>query len=64
MLLVLGDRVAGSPDDPMVRMRFSSYFGALISLFVEWTEGSLGDDREAFVRHVVGLSEQLLTPVA
>lgn len=52
---VLGDHIPGSPDDPAVRMHFSAVFGALISLFVEWTEGSLGTDRDAFVRHVVSV---------
>nr|WP_276514829.1 TetR/AcrR family transcriptional regulator [Nocardia transvalensis] len=51
----------GSPDDPLVRMRFSGFFGAVISLFVEWTEGSLGTDRDAFVRHVAGIAAPLLT---
>ncbi|MFD6397169.1 TetR/AcrR family transcriptional regulator [Nocardia sp. NPDC060249] len=60
-LAVLGDRVAGSPDDPRVRMRFSALFGALISLFVEWTEGSLGTDRDAFAGHVTAVATQLMS---
>ncbi|MEV0251831.1 TetR family transcriptional regulator [Nocardia sp. NPDC050712] len=59
-LAALGDRFAGSPDDPGVRMRFSALFGAMISLFVEWTEGGLGTDRDAFVRHVTAVATQLL----
>jgi len=61
VLGVLGDHVEGSPDDPAVRMRFSAVFGALISLFVEWTEGSLGSDRDAFVRHVTSVVLGLLS---
>ena len=61
-LAILGDLVPGSPDDPAVRMRFSAVFGAIISLFVEWTEGSLGDDRDAFVRHVTWVVLGLLAP--
>ncbi|MFE3987838.1 TetR/AcrR family transcriptional regulator [Nocardia tengchongensis] len=56
----LGDLVTGSIDDPQLRMRFSALFGALISLFVEWTEGSLGADRDAFVRHVSTVTTQLI----
>ncbi|MEU2257751.1 hypothetical protein [Nocardia xishanensis] len=41
-------------------MRFSALFGALISLFVEWTEGSLGADRRAFVDHVTEVAKQLI----
>ncbi|MEV6217289.1 TetR/AcrR family transcriptional regulator [Nocardia sp. NPDC051833] len=63
-LAVLGDRVTGSPDDPGVRMRFSALFGALISLFVEWTEGSLGTDRDAFATHVTAVATQLLSEVS
>ncbi|WP_084478605.1 TetR/AcrR family transcriptional regulator [Nocardia jejuensis] len=59
-LAALGDRVTGSPEDPSVRMRFSALFGALISLFVEWTEGSLGTDRDAFATHVTAVAIQLL----
>lgn len=56
----LGDLVAGSPEDTQVRMRFSALFGALISLFVEWTEGSLGTDRDAFIRHASSVATQLI----
>ncbi|MEV0061956.1 TetR/AcrR family transcriptional regulator [Nocardia sp. NPDC050718] len=63
-LAVLGDRVTGSPDDPRVRMRFSALFGALISLFVEWTEGSLGTDRDAFATHVTAVATQLLSEIS
>ncbi|MEV6071114.1 TetR family transcriptional regulator [Nocardia sp. NPDC052001] len=56
----LGHLFPGSPDDPEVRMRFSALFGALISLFVEWTEGNLGTDRDAFVRHTTTVATQLL----
>ncbi|MEU4707882.1 TetR family transcriptional regulator [Nocardia salmonicida] len=60
----LGDRIVGSPDDPYVRMRFSALFGALISLFVEWTEGSLGTDRNAFASHVTTVATQLMSEVS
>lgn len=63
-LAVLGDHVTGSPDDPGVRMRFSALFGALISLFVEWTEGSLGTDRDAFATHVTAVATQLLSEIS
>ncbi|MFE6861287.1 TetR/AcrR family transcriptional regulator [Nocardia sp. NPDC057668] len=56
----LGDRVTGSPDDPATRMRFSTLFGALISLFIEWTEGSLGADRAAFADHATRVVVLLL----
>ena len=35
-----------------VKMQYATVFGAIISLFIEWTEGNLGSDREAFVDHV------------
>lgn len=37
---------------PRVKMQYATVFGALISLFIEWTEGNLGEDRAAFVEHV------------
>ncbi|WP_084484224.1 TetR/AcrR family transcriptional regulator [Nocardia anaemiae] len=58
----LGGLIGGAPDDPLVRMRFSALFGALISLFVEWTEGNLGTDRRAFVDHVTEVAKQLVGP--
>lgn len=57
---VLAGRVDADPDDPATKMVFSAVLGALISLFVEWTEGNLGDDRDAFVRHTVGVVSKLL----
>jgi hypothetical protein len=33
-------------------MRFATLFGGPISLFIEWTEGNLGDDRAEFADHV------------
>ncbi|MEV4153122.1 TetR/AcrR family transcriptional regulator [Nocardia salmonicida] len=60
----LGDRIVGSADDPYVRMHFSALFGALISLFVEWTEGSLGTDRNAFASHVTTVATQLMSEVS
>ncbi|MCU1647481.1 MAG: Transcriptional regulator, TetR family [Nocardia sp.] len=60
----LGDRIVGSPDDPGVRMRFSALFGAIISLFVEWTEGSLGTDRDAFATHLTAVVTQLMSGVS
>lgn len=35
-----------------VKMQYATVFGALISLFIEWTEGNLGSDQEVFVEHV------------
>lgn len=45
---------SGSPadDSPGIKMHYATVFGAIISLFLEWTEGNLGDDRAAFVDHV------------
>ncbi|MFD6213800.1 TetR/AcrR family transcriptional regulator [Nocardia salmonicida] len=63
-IAALGDRIAGSPDDPSVRMHFSALFGALISLFVEWTEGSLGTDRHAFASHVTTVAKQLMSEIS
>ncbi len=60
-LAALGDRIVGSPDDPSVRMHFSALFGAMISLFVEWTEGSLGTDRDAFAGHATAVATQLMS---
>ncbi|NKZ10893.1 TetR/AcrR family transcriptional regulator [Mycolicibacterium septicum DSM 44393] len=34
------------------KMQYATVFGAIISLFIEWTEGNLGSDQEAFVDHV------------
>ncbi|WP_433621976.1 TetR/AcrR family transcriptional regulator [Nocardia sp. CA-120079] len=57
--LLLGGIVTGDPGDPKVRMRYSALSGAIISLFIEWTEGNLGDDRGAFVAHVASVAERL-----
>jgi AcrR family transcriptional regulator len=47
---------AAHPDDlNRTKMHYATQFGAIISLFLEWTEGNLGDDRAAFVDHVVGV---------
>ncbi|WP_166908212.1 TetR/AcrR family transcriptional regulator [Mycobacterium sp. DL440] len=35
-----------------VKMQYATVFGALISLFIEWTEGNLGSDHDEFVDHV------------
>ena len=45
--------LAGNPTD--LKMHYATMFGALISLFLEWTEGNLGDDRAAFVDHVIAV---------
>ncbi|MFD3745301.1 TetR/AcrR family transcriptional regulator [Nocardia sp. NPDC058633] len=63
-MAAVGDRIAGSPDDPGVRMHFSALFGAMISLFVEWTEGSLGTDRDAFARHATAVATQLMREIS
>ncbi|MGY0498614.1 TetR/AcrR family transcriptional regulator [Nocardia sp. FBN12] len=63
-IAALGDRIAGSPDDPRVRMHFSALFGAMISLFVEWTEGNLGTDRHAFASHATAVATQLMSDIS
>lgn len=35
-----------------VKMQYATAFGAIISLFIEWTEGNLGSDHDVFVDHV------------
>jgi len=39
-------------DPTMVDLHYTTVFGAVFALFLEWTEGNLGDDQEAFVEHV------------
>lgn len=43
----------GDPADAL--MHYATVFGAVIALFVEWTDGTFGDDRDAFVDHVTGV---------
>lgn len=54
--LTLGSvAVPGAADDAAsarTKMQYATVFGAIISLFIEWTEGNLGSDHEAFVDHV------------
>ncbi|MCV7333536.1 MULTISPECIES: TetR/AcrR family transcriptional regulator [Mycolicibacterium] len=38
-----------------VKMQYATVFGAIISLFIEWTEGNLGSDLEMFVDHVTAM---------
>ncbi|MCG7607861.1 hypothetical protein BA059_22945 [Mycolicibacterium sp. (ex Dasyatis americana)] len=38
-----------------VKMQYATVFGAIISLFIEWTEGNLGSDQEMFVDHVTNM---------
>ncbi|MEB3031870.1 TetR/AcrR family transcriptional regulator [[Mycobacterium] nativiensis] len=53
----------GPPDDSaQSKMHYATLFGAIISLFLEWTEGNLGDDRTAFVDHVT--ATVLASPLA
>ncbi|OBJ68006.1 hypothetical protein A5643_16150 [Mycobacterium sp. 1274756.6] len=53
----------GPPDDSdLSKMHYATLFGAIISLFLEWTEGNLGDDRAAFVDHVT--ATVLASPLA
>lgn len=44
----------GDDDDASarVKMQYATVFGAIISLFIEWTEGNLGSDQELFAEHV------------
>ncbi|OBK52715.1 hypothetical protein A5656_24335 [Mycobacterium gordonae] len=53
---------SAAADLPAVKMQYATMFGAIISLFIEWTEGNLGDDRCAFVDHVTDLL--LASPLA
>ncbi|MGV0806593.1 hypothetical protein [Mycolicibacterium setense] len=51
-------------DLATVKMHYATVFGAIISLFLEWTEGNLGDDRAKFVDHVTAvLDSSPLSPV-
>ncbi|CAJ1583990.1 helix-turn-helix domain-containing protein [[Mycobacterium] wendilense] len=44
------------------KMHYATTIGAIISLFIEWSEGNLGEDRDAFVTYV---TEMLMaSPVA
>lgn len=45
-----------------VRLPARTVFGAIISLFIEWTEGNLGSDQEVFVEHVT--STLLASPLS
>lgn len=47
-----GAPLAQGEDSVRSKMRYATVFGSIISLFLEWTEGNLGDDRDAFVDHV------------
>ncbi|CAM2933150.1 hypothetical protein BST27_12030 [Mycobacterium intermedium] len=47
-----GPTLAPAEDPVRTKMRYATVFGSIISLFLEWTEGNLGDDRDAFVDHV------------
>ncbi|WP_280249595.1 hypothetical protein [Nocardia abscessus] len=54
----------GSVTGNDATVRFSALFGALISLFVEWTEGSLGTDRDAFASYVTAVATQLMSEIS
>lgn len=43
----------GDPTEAL--MHYATVFGAIIALFVEWTDGTFGDDRDAFVDHVIAV---------
>lgn len=43
---------AGTVAAARVKMQYATVFGAIISLFIEWTEGNLGSDHDVFVDHV------------
>jgi AcrR family transcriptional regulator len=54
--LIAPQQPTAHPDDATrTKMRYATAFGATISLFLEWTEGNLGDDRVAFVDHVMSV---------
>lgn len=55
MALLEPDPVRYRDAGPRAKMRYATVFGAIISLFLEWTEGNLGTDRAAFTEHVSGL---------
>lgn len=42
-------------ESPATKMHYATVFGAIISLFLEWTEGNLGDNRAEFVDHVTAV---------
>ncbi|MGV0781526.1 TetR/AcrR family transcriptional regulator [Mycolicibacterium sp. XJ775] len=46
---------AGTVAAARVKMQYATVFGAIISLFIEWTEGNLGSDHDVFVDHVSGM---------
>jgi hypothetical protein len=56
--------IDGNPTT--LKMRYATMFGAIISLFLEWTEGNLGDDRAGFVDHVTTVlyASPLAAPIA
>ncbi|MGV0811028.1 TetR family transcriptional regulator [Mycolicibacterium boenickei] len=45
----------GAKASNRVKMQYATVFGAIISLFIEWTEGNLGSDQAAFVDHVTSM---------
>lgn len=51
----IAQATAPAGDPATVKMHYATLFGAIISLFLEWTEGNLGDDRAAFVEHVTAV---------
>lgn len=55
MKTALADLGLKLTDSAQTRMHFATLFGALISLFIEWTEGNLGKNRKAFAEHVTQL---------
>lgn len=50
-----GDYTDPTAETPRVKMHYATVFGAVISLFIEWTEGNLGEDRTVFVDHVTDM---------
>lgn len=52
-MLPMALRLRPGDDSPLAKMRYATMFGATISLFLEWTEGNLGSDRDAFVEYVI-----------
>jgi len=53
------------PDaDDLLALKLSALSGALVALFLDWTEGKLGSDRARFVDYCTGFVLTLLGPVA
>lgn len=60
-----GVRLLATDDPSTLDLQLSALSGALISLFLDWTEGRFGDDRRAFAGYCTHIVLTVLdTPVA